>query len=71
MMMEEFFPPLSTTTMVGNTGAILVEKSDVVKWLEYNKEKKEEHIRNVGAVLMNLSSRALSRSIVKAILDPS
>jgi len=50
-LLEDFYPPLSTSTVVGNTGAIRILKSDVEAWMQFNMRKKNAHIFRLSEVI--------------------
>ena len=76
MLMEEFYPPLSTTSVPGNMGALRLPSEDIVAWLEHQREQKEAKLLSVATVLKNLSSgerlrAALARAAVSTGDSPT
>jgi hypothetical protein len=74
MLVEEFYPPLSTTSVPGNMGALRVASEDINSWLEHQREQKGARMMSVAAVLKKLSSgdrlrKALSR-VASSHSDP-
>jgi hypothetical protein len=67
MLVEEFYPPLSTTSVPGNMGALRVASEGINAWRDYQRQQKGARMLSVAAVLKNLSSgcrlkEALSRA---------
>jgi pentatricopeptide repeat protein len=67
MLVEEFYPPLSTTSVPGNMGALRVASEEINAWLDCQRQQKGARMLSVAAVLKNLSSgsrlkEALSRA---------
>jgi len=56
MLTEEFYPPLSTSSMPGNLGALLVPGEDIEAWLNYQQVQKGERLMFVADVLRGISS---------------
>jgi hypothetical protein len=45
MLTEEFYPPLGTSSIPGNMGALLVPSNDIEGWLgNQRKQKGERHL---------------------------
>ena len=67
MLVEEFYPPLGTTLVPGNMGALRVASEDINAWLEYQRQQKGARMLFVAAVLKNLASgRRLLAALSKA-----
>ena len=67
MLTEEFYPPLGTSSMPGNLGALFVAGDDIKAWLDHQQKQKGERILLVADVLRDISSgsrieRALQQS---------
>lgn len=56
MLVEEFYPPLSTSSVPGNMGALLVPSYDIQAWLEHQKEQKGLRLLTIADMLKDLSS---------------
>ena len=56
MLLEEFYPPLSTTSIPGNMGAVRIPSSDISAWLSHQRKQKGSRMLAVASVLRNLSS---------------
>ena len=39
MLSEEFFPPIGSSTLKKNMGALMVSKEDVAAWLSHQKQQ--------------------------------
>ena len=58
MLTEEFFPPLGSSTLPGNLGALTVRKEDVSKWLNNQQQQKGERLLMIADALRGISSGA-------------
>jgi len=56
MLTEEFYPPLGSTSIPGNMGAILVPGKDIEAWLRHQRQQKGERLLFVADVIRDLSS---------------
>jgi len=56
MLTEEFYPPLGTSSLPGNLGALLVPGEDIEAWLNYQQVQKGERLMFVADVLRGISS---------------
>lgn len=56
MLLEEFYPPLGTTTLPVNMGALRISSIDINAWLDHQREQKGVQMLSVAAVLKNLAS---------------
>jgi pentatricopeptide repeat protein len=64
MLLEEFYPPLSTVSAPGNMGAIRVPAADIEAWLSHQREQRDVQLLTAANVLKELSSgNRLRRSI--------
>ncbi|KAL3801647.1 hypothetical protein HJC23_013152 [Cyclotella cryptica] len=67
MLTEEFFPPLGTSSIPGNLGALLVQREDVVAWLNHQRQQKGERMLIVADVLRDISSGSrLERALLSS-----
>jgi len=71
MLTEEFYPPISTSSLPGNMGALIVPKQDINAWLNHQRQQKGERILFVADILRDLTTgsrleRALRKRITKA-----
>ena len=68
LLVEEFYPPLSTTSVQGNLGALRVPASDISEWLLHQRQQKGARMLTVAAVLKSLSSgNSLRAAVTKAV----
>lgn len=63
MLTEEFYPPLSTSSMPGNMGALQIPSEDIQAWAEHQRQQKGVRMLAVADALKNLSSGLLRRSL--------
>ena len=56
MLIEEFYPPLSTTSIPGNMGALRVPATSISAWLAHQRRQKGSRMMAVASVLRGLSS---------------
>jgi hypothetical protein len=63
MLLEEFYPPLNTISVPGNLGALIVRADDISEWQAHQKEQKGARMLNLAALLKDLSTNRLRRSI--------
>jgi pentatricopeptide repeat protein len=54
MLVEEFYPPLSTTSVPGNLGAIRIPSGDITHWLDHQRQQKGARLLLVAAMLRNI-----------------
>lgn len=65
MLLEEFYPPLGTTSVPGNMGALRINPDNLHDWLLYQKQQKGARLLAVATVLKNLSPATfLQRSLL-------
>lgn len=68
MLLEEFYPPLSTVSVPGNMGALRVPASDINAWLKHQREQKGARLLAIADVLKNFSSGSrLKQMIAKSL----
>ena len=56
MLLEEFYPPLCTTSIPGNMGAVRIPSTDIGAWLAHQRQQKGSRMLAVASVLRNVSS---------------
>jgi hypothetical protein len=56
MLIEEFYPPLSTVSVPGNMGALRVSSDGIVEWVEHQRQLKGDRMMAVAAFLKDFSS---------------
>ncbi|KAL3809628.1 hypothetical protein ACHAXA_010603 [Cyclostephanos tholiformis] len=66
MLTEEFYPPLGTSSIPGNLGALLVPGEDIEGWLSHQQKQKDERLLFVADVLRDISSgNRLERALLR------
>ena len=65
MLTEEFYPPLTTSLIPKNMGALLVPLTNIEAWLTHQQQQKGERLLYVADVLRDTSS---GNRIEKALL---
>lgn len=66
MLTEEFYPPLGTSSIPGNMGALLVPSKDIKGWLDHQRKQKGERLLIVADVLRDISSgNRLERALLR------
>jgi hypothetical protein len=67
MLTEEFFPPIGSSTVPGNLGALLVRSEEVATWLSHQQQQKSERLLLIADALRGISSGArLERAILSS-----
>jgi pentatricopeptide repeat protein len=56
MLLEEFYPPLSSTSLPGNMGALLIASEDISAWIAHQKIQKSARMLMIAAMLRNYVS---------------
>ena len=56
MLVEEFYPPVSSSSIPGNMGALRVPASDIQAWLQHQHRAKGARMLALAAVLRKLST---------------
>lgn len=69
MLLEEFYPPLNTISVPGNTGALTVLAQDIEAWQEQQQQQKGIRMLKLASVLRNLSSQERLKKIISMKLD--
>jgi pentatricopeptide repeat protein len=54
LLVEEFYPPLSSVSVPGNLGAIRIPSSDITQWLDHQRQQKGARLLLVAAMLRNI-----------------
>lgn len=68
MLLEEFYPPLSTTSIPGNMGALKVPSQDVKQWVTEQRQQKGARMLAIADLLKNLTSgERIRKSIEKSL----
>jgi hypothetical protein len=68
MLLEEFYPPLSTTSIPGNMGALRVPANDVRKWVLEQRQQKGARMLAIADVIKNLTSGDRIRKSIELTL---
>lgn len=69
MLMEEFFPPLGTVSLPGNTGALRVPSDAINEWVYHQRQQKGVRMLAVAALLKNITSGSrLRQAFAKAAM---
>jgi len=63
MLLEEFYPPLSTTSIPGNMGAVRIPSTDISAWLSHQRLQKGSRMLAVASVLRGASMDRIRQSI--------
>ncbi|KAL7541263.1 hypothetical protein ACHAXR_012024, partial [Thalassiosira sp. AJA248-18] len=66
MLTEEFYPPLGTSSIRGNMGALLVPSEDIKAWLGHQQQQKGDRLLFVADMLRDISS---GNRLEKALLS--
>ena len=74
-LQEEFYPPLSTSSVPGNMGAIRVASEDISEWVSHQRQEKGARMLMIASMLKNVASpgsrlrSSLARVAVSKSLD--
>ena len=68
MLLEEFYPPLSTNSIPGNMGALRVASQDIKEWVMEQRQQKGARMLAIADVLKNLSSGERIRKTIALTL---
>jgi hypothetical protein len=68
MLLEEFYPPLSTTSIPGNMGALRVPANDVKEWVLEQRKQKGARMLAIADVIKNLTSGERIRKSIELTL---
>ena len=63
LLIEEFYPPLTTSSMPGNMGAIRVPAEDIQAWATHQRQQKGVKMLALADALKNLSGGLLKQSL--------
>jgi pentatricopeptide repeat protein len=69
MLMEEFFPPIGTSSIPGNMGALKVPSADVNAWFQQQQQQKGVRFLAVADVLKTLTSGERLKSLIQKKID--
>ena len=69
MLLEEFYPPLNTISVPGNTGALTINAEDIEAWQQQQRQQKGIRMLKLAAVLKNLSSQERLKRIISLKLE--
>jgi hypothetical protein len=69
MLLEEFYPPLSTTSVPGNMGALRVPPYDVNEWVSQQRQQKGVRMLAIADILKNLTSGERIRKSIEMRLQ--
>jgi len=56
MLTEEFYPPLGTSSVPGNLGALEIPSCDIEAWLAYQEEQKGFKMLSIASALKSITS---------------
>jgi hypothetical protein len=65
MLLEEFYPPLNTVTVPGNTGALMVYNNDISAWQTHQQEQKGVRMLTLALLLKNASTGRIQKIVAK------
>jgi pentatricopeptide repeat protein len=68
MLLEEFYPPLSTTSVPGNMGALRVPANDVREWVLEQRQQKGVRMLAIADVIKSLTSGERIRKSIELTL---
>ena len=66
MLTEEFYPPLGSSSIPGNMGALLVSSDDIQAWLNHQQQQKGERLMFVADVLRDISSVRIEKALLSS-----
>ncbi|GAX13066.1 hypothetical protein FisN_2Hh576 [Fistulifera solaris] len=66
MLVEEFYPPIGTTSIPGNMGALRISSEDIRAWLEFQRQQKGARMIEVATALKKLSSGSALKAILRS-----
>ena len=64
MLMEEFYPPISTTSIPGNMGALRVPSNDIEAWVVHQRQQQNIQMLSLAEALktpLSLTAKALKK----------
>jgi hypothetical protein len=61
MLLEEFYPPLNTISVPGNTGALMVYNNDISAWQTHQQEQKGVRMLTLALLLKNASTDRIQK----------
>lgn len=65
MLVEEFYPPIGTSSIPGNMGALQLPSSDIEGWLNHQRGQKGKRLLAMADILKDLSGPRLKGSLEK------
>ncbi len=71
MLMQEFYPPISSTSVPGNMGALTISSEDINAWLGHQKQQRGVRFLAMADVLKSLTSGERLKRIIKLKLEGS
>ncbi|GAX22747.1 hypothetical protein FisN_2Lh576 [Fistulifera solaris] len=66
MLVEEFYPPIGTTSIPGNMGALRICSEDIRAWLQFQRQQKGARMIEVATALKKLSSGSALKAILRS-----
>ncbi len=76
MLVEEFYPPISTSSIPNNLGALRISSDDANAWITHQQQQKGVRFLAVADVLKTITTgsrlkRALKQKLEKETIDPT
>ena len=65
MLLEEFYPPLNTISVPGNTGALMVYNNDISAWQTHQQEQKGVRMLTLALLLKNASTDRIQKIVTR------
>lgn len=69
MLMEEFYPPLSTSSLPKNMGVLKISSHDMNAWIQHQEEEKGARFLAVAGVLKSITSGSRLKKILSLNLE--
>lgn len=69
MLVEEFYPPLSTSSLPKNIGALKISSHDMNAWIRHQEEEKGARFLAVAGVLKSITSGSRLKKILSMSLE--
>ncbi len=66
MLVEEFYPPIGTTSIPGNMGALRICSEDIHAWLKFQRQQKGARMIEVATALKKLSSGSALKAVLRS-----
>jgi pentatricopeptide repeat protein len=67
MLVEEFYPPLGSSSVPGNLGALRVNADDIRVWLDKQQVAKRSRVLAVAALLKRISADAIRAAVTVSV----